>query len=75
MRTLRVQVICEDSTAFLGSRNGKWADASEHVGNNILRLEQLYQTIVLGVQSRIPVNFGKVESKPTVRLMLFKRTS
>ena len=49
MRALRVQVICEDSTTLLCGWDGERANASEHVCNNILGLEQLYKTIVFGV--------------------------
>ena len=49
MRALRVQVICEDSTTLFCGWDGKRANASEHVCNNILGLEQLYKTIVFGV--------------------------
>lgn len=49
MRTLRVQVIREDSTTFLCSRDDEWADTSEHVRDNILGLEQPYKAIVFSV--------------------------
>lgn len=49
MRALRVQVICEDSTTLLCSRDGERANASEHVCDNVLGLEQLHKTIVFGV--------------------------
>jgi len=67
---LRVQVVCEDSTTLLCSRDGERANTSEHVGNNVRGLEQLYKTIVFSVQPRIPINFGEIEGKPTIRLVL-----
>ena len=49
MRTLRVQVVCEDSTSLLCSWDGERANTSEHICNNILGPEQLYKAIVFGV--------------------------
>lgn len=49
MRTLRVQVICNDSTTLLCSRDSEWPHTGEHVCNNILGCEQLNKTIVFSV--------------------------
>ena len=49
MRALRVQVVCKDSATFLPGRDRERANASEHICNNILGLEQLYKAIVFSV--------------------------
>ena len=74
MRAIRVQVICKDSTTFFCGRDCKRADTSKDICNNVSRLEELYKAIVFSVQPRIPVNFGKIEDKATVRLVLHEKT-
>lgn len=70
MHALRIQVICENSATLLCGWDGEWPNTSEYVCNNIFRFEQLYKTIMFRMQPGIPINFGEIEGKPTIRFVL-----
>lgn len=58
---LRVQVVGPYEAAFFSGGNGERTHASGHVADGLAFLEDGTHALVLGVQTCVPVDFGKVE--------------
>ena len=66
-----VQIIGQNGTPVLSSRDGERPDTGHDICNNsILRLEKLHEALMLCLQARIPVDFSKVERELAIRFGL-----
>lgn len=60
---LWVEVVGPDKALFLARGHGKGADAGHDVAYGLALFEHVAEALVLGVQTRVPVDLGKVEFK------------
>ena len=58
---LGVEVVGPNEALFLARRDGKWAYACHDIAYGLAFLEQVAKTLVLGVQTCVPVDLGKVK--------------
>lgn len=71
LEAVRIQVVCQNGTTPFSSRNCEWANASEDVRNDsILGFEKLHESLMLGMQPRIPVYLPEVKRESTIGLVL-----
>lgn len=68
--TCRIQIARQDGAALLPGRDRKGSDARKAIDDDVRSLERRNKAGVLGLQSRVPVDFGKVEAELAVMLRL-----
>lgn len=67
-RTLRVQIVCQYAATFLSRRYSKRSNTSKGIRYDLIWLEEIDHTLVLGVKAGVPVDFGEIELKAAVAL-------
>jgi hypothetical protein len=60
---LWVEIVGVDETFLLACWDSEWTHARHDIAYGVSFVEKVAQSLVLGVQARVPVHFGKVESK------------
>jgi hypothetical protein len=71
--TVRIEIVGKNRAAFLGCRNSKWAYTGKYICDNVVRVEELHESIVFSMQAGVPVHLSEVESEATIRLVLERR--
>ncbi len=66
---LWVEIVGVDAEALLCGRQGERSDASHHVAQHVLWPQTVDKALVLLVQPRVPVDFGKVKPVGAVALV------
>ena len=56
-----IEVVGVDDAALLGRRHRKRPHTGHHIHNRLALVEPVHEPLVLGVQARVPVHFGKVK--------------
>ena len=68
---LRVQVVGPHEATLFACRHGERTHARGHVADGLALLENIAYALVLGVQTRVPVDLGKVELESAALLVYF----
>jgi hypothetical protein len=54
--TLRIQIVSENTTSFLGCWDREWSDSSHYVDNYLIRFQRSDDPFVLVMEPGIPVD-------------------
>ena len=73
--TLRIEIVGKHSTSLLGGRQRKRTNSGKNVRYDIILRKRVHKTCMLSMQSRIPINFGKVKCELAIGFALENKGS